>query len=107
MNPQEASTNQETLNKIENQGGVYVWDSEVFTVAFIDTPIQNEAAALLTRLTGVQQIAIDSSQLTFSVLKMVARIPGLESLAILRSMLDASQVEELQLSVPELVLVDK
>jgi hypothetical protein len=107
MTPQEASINQETLNKIESQGGVYVWDSEVFTVAFMDIPIQNETAALLTRLTGVQQIAIDSSQLTFSVLKMVARTPGLESLVILRSMLDTSQVEELKLSVPELVLIDK
>ncbi|WP_411881681.1 hypothetical protein [Polaromonas sp. YR568] len=103
MDAQRTSRNQEILDQVEGLGGAYVWDAEIFTVAFMNGTIADDTALLLTQLTGVQQIALTPSGLTFPVLHAIASVPGLESLVLFNSALDENQLKCLRLVVSEVI----
>jgi hypothetical protein len=82
MSPEAAQTNEEILAEIEASGGGYVWEPEVFSVALMDVAFEDSQVTRLCGLTGVKQIALNASRLSFDVLQRIARIPGLQSLVL-------------------------
>lgn len=82
MSPETAQTNERILAQVEGYGGGYVWESEMFAVTLIDVAVQNDEAASLCGLTGVEQIALNASQLAFATIQRIASVPGLQSLVL-------------------------
>lgn len=82
MNPEVARENERILAQVESYGGTYVWDPEVFAVTLMDGAVTDDEAAVLNSLSGVKQIALNASRLSFPMLHRIASIPGLRSLVI-------------------------
>jgi hypothetical protein len=82
MSPEAAQTNERILAQVEDYGGGYVWESEIFAVTLIDVALQDDEAASLCGLTGVEQIALNASRLAFATIQSIASIPGLQSLVL-------------------------
>ena len=82
MSPEAAQANERILAQLEGYGGGYVWESEIFAVMLIDVAIQDQQAASLCGLTGVEQIALNASRLAFTTVQSIASIPGLQSLVL-------------------------
>jgi hypothetical protein len=82
MRRKAAQDNERILALVESYGGGYVWEPEFFGVILIDVGIADAEAAKLCGLTGVQQIAIDASRLSFATLQKIASIPRLKSLVL-------------------------
>lgn len=99
------ATNEAILQRIEALGGGSVWEPEMLIVSLIDAAVSDDEAAVLLGLTGVQQIALDASRLSFAVLCSIARIAWLQSLVLSRANLSDGQQHEVAQLVPELVLV--
>ena len=93
------------LAAVEEKGGGYVWDAEVFAVTFFNVPVSDEDALALCKLVGVQQIAIEASGLSFQTLNHLARIPGLQSLVLNHASLTSQELNTLGAIGPEVVLV--
>lgn len=79
------------LTLVESYGGGYVWESELFTVSLVDVAIQDEAAACLLGLTGVEQIALNASHLQFATILKLATIAELQSLVLFGTCLSEPQ----------------
>jgi len=99
--------NETILAAVEDKGGGYVWDAEVFAVTLMDVQVNDVDAQPLCKLVGVQQIAIEASRLSFPTLQSLARIPGLESLVLNHSSLTPQQVEALVAIGPEIERVNE
>lgn len=97
--------NESILAKVETLGGAYVWDADIFAVTLFEVPVADSDAAPLSELQGVQQIALNASNLTFPTIESIARIPGLESLVLCQDNLTPEQVSALKLVGPEIELV--
>ncbi len=82
MSPEAAQANERILAQVEEYGGGYVWESEIFAVTLIDVAIQDQEAASLCGLTGVEQIGLNASRLAFATIQSIAGIPGLQSLVL-------------------------
>ncbi len=82
MSPNAAQQNERILAQVEAYGGGYVWEPEIFAVTLMDVPVADEEAATLSGLTGVQQIALNASHVSFPTLQKIARISGLRSLVL-------------------------
>ena len=96
------SSNEEILEKVEEYGGGYVWEPEIFAVMLMETPISDNQAVCLANLIGVHQIAINCKNLSFTTLLNLASIPGLNSLVISESNLNQEQLRNLQAVGPEI-----
>lgn len=72
----------------------------------MDTPATDSQVVILKGLCGVQQIALDASNLSFSTIDVIAHIPELKSLVLSRFSLSAQQIKALQLIGPEIVLIE-
>jgi len=95
MSPEAVQTNERILGQVEEYGGGYVQEPESFAVTLIDVAIQDEEAAILCGLTGVEQIALNASRLAFSTVQSIAGIPGLQSLVL--SGMTLTEVQRAQL----------
>ena len=105
ISEQAATLNEKILGRIESIGGGYVWDAEVFAVTLIDIAVTDDDVVDLPSLCGVQQIAMNASNLSFSAVLAAARTTGLKSLVLSHASLSSQQLRELQACVPEVVLV--
>jgi len=99
--------NERILAAVEAAGGGYVWDAEIFAVTLMDVVADDGLAKSLCVLAGVQQIAINSSRLSFDTVKNVAQIPNLRSLVLNHAALTNDEAAYLASLVPELILVNE
>lgn len=97
--------NEAILAHVEALGGGYVWEPEIFCVTLIDVPALDRDVAALSKLRGVQQIALNASNLSFQTIESIARIPDLESLVLCQQNLSDEQVHALRLLGPDIELV--
>ena len=100
-----AAKNEEILAHVESVGGGYVWEPEFFAVTLFDVPVTDSEISSLSELRGVQQIALNASNLSFPAIESIAHIPALESLVLCQHTLSAEQVETLRRVGPEIELV--
>ena len=107
MTPEESRANQSILDGVDAVGGGYVWDAEVFAVTLMDVPLADDKVIPLCGLRGVQQIALDASQLSIVTIAALAGITGLQSLVLARRTLTEGQRNELGRLGPEIVEVDE
>jgi hypothetical protein len=82
MSPEVAKENERILAQVEEYGGGYVWEREIFAVTLMGVAVADAEAAPLAGLTGVQQIALNASRLSLATLQKLAGIPGLRSLVL-------------------------
>jgi len=82
MKPDAAQQNERILAQVEGYGGGYVWEAEIFAVTLMDVAVADAEAATLSGLTGVEQIALNASHVSFPTLQKIAGIPGLRSLVL-------------------------
>jgi hypothetical protein len=99
--------NERILAEVEAAGGGYVWEAEIFAVTLMDVVPNDELAKSLCALVGVEQIAINSSRLTFDTVRDLARIPNLDSLVLNHAALTNGEAALLRSLVPELILVNE
>lgn len=88
--------NQEILDKVEELGGGYVWDAEVFAIVLLDCELDDADASILLGLQGIQQIAINAKRLSAEMIKKLARISGIESLVLGNYVLSDFLIEEIR-----------
>ena len=67
---------------MEGYGGGYVWEPEIFAVTLMGVAVADAEAAILSGLTGVQQVALNASRVSLPTLQKIAGIPGLRSLVL-------------------------
>ena len=67
--------NDPILDWVEERGGGYVWEPEVFAVTLLDASIDDDDAGRLSRLVGVQQIAVDASRMSLDGLRKRQAFP--------------------------------
>jgi len=104
---EEIQRNETILAAVESAGGGYVWDAECFAVTLMDVAVSEELVHALTGLVGVQQIALEASTLKLNSLVCIASIPGLTSLVLNHSSLNAEEVARLASIGPEIVCVQE
>ena len=97
--------NEAILAQVEALGGGYVWDEEFFSVTLFDVPALDSDIAALSKLRGVQQVALNASNLSFPTIESIARIPDLQSLVLCQQNLSDEQVHALRLLGPDIELV--
>lgn len=107
MSPEAAKANEKVLAHVDQLGGGYVWDAEIFTVSLMDVATSDEDAQELCALTGVQQVALNSSRLSIATLKAVASIPGLKSLVLVASSVSSEQLTALGEVGPHIEVVEQ
>ena len=98
--------NDPILNWVEERGGGYVWEPEVFAVTILEASFDDDDAKRLSRLVGVQQIAVDASNMTLAGLKILASIPGISSLVIRSDNLTPGDIEILRTACPEVLKIE-
>ena len=100
MDPNEA-----ILAKVEARGGVYVWEPEVFTVAFMaDVAITDTDVLPLVELRGVRQVALNAARLSLPAVAKVAGTFGLQSLVLFNSPYSELELASLRSIGLEIVL---
>jgi hypothetical protein len=97
--------NERLLAKVEDLGGGYCWDAEVFAVTLIDVAIVDADASIICGLFGVQQMALNASKLSFPALERIAQISGLQSLVLNAPVVSESELDSLKRFVPEVLAV--
>lgn len=107
MTPEEFQTNVSILDSVDALGGGYVWDAEIFAVTLMEVSVEDDDARMLCGLTGVQQIALDASQLSMTALAALAGIPGLQSLVLSRRTLTEDERRKLERAGLEILEVDE
>lgn len=107
MTPEEFQTNESILDTVDALGGGYAWDAEIFTVILMEVSVEDDDARMLCGLVGIQQIALDASQLSMTALAALARIPGLRSLVLSRRTLTEDERRELERAGLEILEVDE
>ena len=105
--PIEAERNEVILARVEELGGGYVWDAEMFAVTCMDVAIAESDAIALTGLTGVKQIALDCSRVSVGALERIAAIAGLQSLVICNPSFSASDLRLLQGVGPDVQVAEE
>ena len=106
MTPKTQARNEAILSEVEGIGGGYVWEREIFAVTLIDIPVSDRHASVLLGLTGVEQIAINASNISAPVLNSIARIADLKSLVITGRDIDPEELSTLQSVGPAIEIVD-
>jgi len=102
-----AENNELLLARVEDLGGGYCWDAEIFAVTLMDVAVLDQDAKILCGLVGVQQVALNASLLSFSVLEEIAQIPGLQSLVLNVPAISEPEIDSLRRFVPEVLVVDE
>lgn len=100
LDPSMARQNERVLARVEALGGDYVWDAEVFAVTLMDVAVTDGDANSLCQLTGIQQIALDSSLIGITTLRKLASIPGLQSLVLCKHRLSSAEIGTLRACGP-------
>ena len=98
--------NDPILDWVEERGGGYVWDAEVFAVTLLETCFDDADAAQLSRLVGVQQIAVDAREMSMVGLMKLASIPGIASVVIRNGRLEPEEIARLKETCPEVLMID-
>ena len=88
--------NQKILDRVEELGGGYVWDAEVFAIILLDCELDDKDASVLLGLQGIQQIAINAGRLSAETIRKLAGISGIESLVLGNYVLSGSFIEEIR-----------
>jgi hypothetical protein len=102
-----AEKNEGILARVEELGGGYVWDAEVFAVTLMDVAIPDVEARELVGLAGVSQIAMNASHVSTDTLAKIAAIPGLRSLVLCNPTGDPCQMESLRSIGPAVEVVSE
>lgn len=102
-----AKKNEHILARVEELGGGYVWDAELFAVTLIDVAIVDVEARNLVELVGVAQIAIDCSKMSIDTLREIAAIPRLQSLVLYNSPYGPGLIKMLQALGPDVEVVSE
>jgi hypothetical protein len=102
-----AENNELLLARVEDLGGGYCWDAEIFAVTLMDVAVADPEAAMLCGLVGVQQIALNASLLSFPIVERVAHIPGLKSLVLNTPSISEVELDVLKRVVPKVLVVDE
>jgi hypothetical protein len=97
--------NDPILDWVEERGGGYVWEPEIFSVTLLDASIDDEDADRLSRLVGVKQIAVDASRISLDGLRKLAGIPGIASLVISKGGLTEHDIEQLRTTCQDVQLI--
>jgi hypothetical protein len=98
-------SNEAILANVEAHGGVYVWEPEIFTVAFMSNIVITDADVLpLVDLRGVQQIALNATQLSLPAVAKVAGTLGLQSLVLFNCSYSEPELASLRAIGPEVTL---
>jgi len=105
MSPEATQANEAILAEVEASGGGYVWEPEVFAVTLMDVAFEDSQVTRLCGLTGVEQIALNASRLSFDTLQRIARIPDLQSLVLSSIHLTDDQQSALEALGPEVEIV--
>lgn len=105
MKKSERRKNEEILAYVDELGGGYVWDDDIFTVGLHDVSVTDQQLEPLASLVGVQQIALNAARLSVGAIERVARIGGLESLVLMDSSLSSEDVDRLRACGPDVELV--
>jgi hypothetical protein len=100
-----AKENEAILAHLEALGGGYVWEPEIFSVTLINVLASDAQVAVLSHLQGVEQIALNCSNLSFGTIESIARIVGLCSLVLQQPALTPEQLQVLRRIVPEVLVV--
>ena len=100
-----AEKNEGILARVEELGGGYVWDAEVFAVTLMDVATPDAEARELVGLVGVSQIAMNASHVSIETLAKIAAIPGLQSLVLCNPTCDPYQLESLRSMGPDVEVV--
>lgn len=101
------ATNEAILRRVEEFGGGYVWEDEIFAVTLLDVTVADSEASELCRLRGVREIMLDASKLSFSVLTALAQISGLKSLVLASPSLTSDQLTTLERAGPRIRVVSQ
>jgi hypothetical protein len=107
ITPAEAERNEAILARVEELGGGYVWDAEVFAVTCMDVAIADVDAMALVGLSGVQQIALDCSRISVDALTKIAAIEGLQSLVVCNPAFNADDLQLPEGVGPEIQVVEE
>ena len=105
MSPEDAQANERILAQVEIYGGGYVWESETFAVTLVDVAIEDQQAASLYGLIGVEQIALNAARLAFATIQNIAAIPGLQSLVLSGATLTKDQQALLERLGPKVEVI--
>lgn len=106
LHPGDAERNEAILARVEELGGGYVWEAEVFAVTLMEVAVADSDALPLADLVGVQQIALDGSRVSLATLQKIAMIPGLRSVVLCNPTLDARGLQSLRAFGPEVQIVE-
>lgn len=77
MKAETKEKNEDILDFVVKLGGGYIWETDIFAVNLLESPIRDEEALVLSQLTGVGQIALNAASLSEAALNDIAMIPGL------------------------------
>ena len=105
LSPATAARNERILDRVEELGGGFVWDAEVFAVNLAEVAITDAQARALVELVGVDQVAIDCSRTSITTLQEIAAIPGLQSLVLCNPALARGELELLRVIGPRVDVV--
>jgi len=94
-----------SLTKVEDLGGGYCRDAEIFAVTLMNVAVEDQATEILCGLVGVHQVALNASSLSYSSLEQIAKISGLQSLVLNVPSISEHESEALRRFVPEVVVV--
>lgn len=107
MNLATGTNNEMILARVEELGGGYLWDAEIFAVMLMGVAVDDADARQLVGLVGVQQIAMEGSRVSFETLKEIVSITGLESLVLCKPVLSDAALASLQAVGPTVEVVDE
>ena len=107
INPTVAEKNEDILARLEELGGGYIWDAEVFAVTLMGVALPDANVIGLVGLVGVSQIAMDASRVSIDTLAKIAAIPGLQSLVLCNAVCDPRQLESLLSIGPDVEFVSE
>ncbi len=105
MSPEAVAANEVILTRVEEIGGGFVWESEIFAVSLMDVAVSHAEASKLCGLSGVQQIALNASLLSLPALRALASITGLESLVLTSPSVATSELAALESIGPRIEVV--
>lgn len=94
-------TRDEIVEWVEDVGGDYVWEDDLFAITLLDVAIDAGGVGRLLELDALDQLAVDASRLQMAELRKLAAMKGLGSLVVAGRVLSETERSELALLGPE------
>jgi hypothetical protein len=83
-------------------GGEYVWEAEFSSVTLMETELNDEQANMLFELSGIEQIAINATALSFSTVSSLCYVTDLKSLVLGHCTFSNEQIEMFKQAHPSI-----